>query len=125
MLNMCALRQRMMQGSLLQLIILIALYDEQSHGYKLLEKANRLLIGRRPLKAGSLYTILRRMERSGLLKSEWSRSGGLGRRVYALTEKGLERLIQGRQMVENQRSVLDEMANFYKDRFGEKASERD
>jgi len=84
-----------------------------------------LLIGRRPLKAGSLYTILRRMERSELLKSDWSRSGGLGRRVYALTEKGLERLIQGRQMVENQRRVLEEMSIFYKDRFGGEADERD
>ena len=88
------------------------------HGYRLLEEVNRMLAGRRTLKPGSLYTILRRMERSGLLESEWeTASNRLDRRVYRLSDKGIERLRAGRGMVEEQRRVLEEMAEFYRRRF--------
>ena len=73
------------------------------------------MAGRRQLKAGSLYTILRRMEHSELLDSIWEKkSDGLDRRIYNLTEKGIEMLKQGKSMIEDQRKILDEMASFYK-----------
>ena len=112
---MCGFRRRMFRGSWLQLIVLRILYEKPSHGYKLLEEVNRLLAGRRQLKAGSLYTILRRMEHSGLLHSIWEKkSGGLDQRIYNLTENGIQMLKQGKGMIEEQRRVLDEMTEFYK-----------
>lgn len=88
------------------------------HGYRLLGEVNRLLARRRTLKTGSLYTILRRMERSGLLESEWETiSDRLNRRVYRLSDKGIERLRAGMGMVEEQRKVLKEMAEFYRRHF--------
>jgi len=108
-------RRRMFRGSWLQLIVLRILYKKPLHGYKLLGEVNSLMAGRRKLKAGSLYTILRRMEHSGLLDSIWEKkSGGLDRRIYKLTEKGTEMLKQGKSMIEDQRKILDEMAMFYK-----------
>lgn len=108
----------------MQLIVLRVLYEKSLHGYGLLEVVNKFLEGRRKLKPGSLYTILRRMEQAGLLKSEWESTVGPDRRVYALTEEGIERLSQGRRVVEAQRRVLEEMEEFYRTRFGEETGER-
>ena len=111
-------------GSWIQLLILRIIYEMPLHGYRLIEKMNELLTGRRPIKPGSLYTILRRMEKSGLLSSDWDReSSHLERRVYKLTEAGLERLKNGRRMVAGQRKVLDEMMNFYEKHFPESESD--
>ncbi len=112
---MCGFRQRLLRGSWLQLMVLRILYDKPLHGYKLLKETNTLLAGRRKLKSGSLYTILRRMEHSGLLDSIWEKkSAGLDRRIYNLTDEGIEMLRQGKSMIEEQHKVLEEMAEFYR-----------
>ena len=111
-------------GSWIQLLILRVLYEKPLHGYGLIKEVNKLLTGRRPLKPGSLYTILRRMEKSGFLSSVWDReSSRLERRVYTLTQMGLDRLKNGRLMVAGQRKVLDEMMNFYEKYFPESESD--
>jgi len=112
---MCGFRRRLLRGSWLQLVVLRVLYENPTHGYKLLQEVNALLSGRRKLKPGSLYTILRRMEHSGLLTSIWEKkSAGLDRRIYNLTDEGVEMLRQGKSMIEGQRKVLEEMAEFYR-----------
>lgn len=117
---MCGFSRRMFKGSWLQLIVLRILYETPTHGYKLLEEVNTLMAGRRKLKPGTLYTILRRMEHSGLLDSIWEKtSKSRDRRTYNLTEKGLEMLRQGKTMIEEQREILNEMATFYKLHFVE------
>jgi DNA-binding PadR family transcriptional regulator len=121
---MCGIRRRLLRGSWLQLIILRVLYEKPLHGYKLIEEVNNLLAGRRKMKPGSLYTILRRMEQSGLLDSNWERkSDGLDRRVYNLTDKGVEVLRDGKNLIENQRRVLEEMAEFYRVHFKDDKNE--
>lgn len=112
---MCGFRRRIFKGSWLQLIVLRILYKNPIHGYKLLEEVNTFMAGRRKLKPGTLYTILRRMEHSGLLDSIWEKtSNSRDRRTYNLTEKGFEMLRQGKTMIEEQLEVLNEMEKFYK-----------
>lgn len=107
-------------GSWVQLLILRILYLTPMHGYRLLGEVNELMAGRRPMKTGSLYTILRRMEKAGLLESEWNKeSSRLDRRVYRPSEEGVEMLKNGRRRVEEQRMALDEMMAFYKEHFRE------
>lgn len=120
MLSMAGRRGRGQGGSWIQLLILRIIYETPLHGYGLIEKMNELLAGRRPIKPGSLYTILRRMEKSGLLTSDWDKdSSHLERRVYKLTEAGLERLKNGRHMVAGQKKIIDEMMEFYEKHFPE------
>ncbi|RLI07085.1 PadR family transcriptional regulator [Candidatus Bathyarchaeota archaeon] len=115
---MCCFRRRHLTGSWIQLLVLRVLYETPMHGYRLMQEVNRLLAGRRTLKPGSLYTILRRMEQGGLLESEWEGAQtGLDRRVYRVSERGVEMLRAGRRMVEEQRRVLEEMAEFYRRHF--------
>ena len=107
-------------GTWIQLLILKVLYETPLHGYRLIDEVNKLLKGRRPIKPGSMYTILRRMEKSGLLSSEWDKeSSRIERRVYQLTEAGLERLKNGRLMVAGQKKIIDEMTVFYKNHLPE------
>jgi len=120
MLSMAIGKGRGSGRSWIQLLILRVLYENPLHGYSLIEDVNKLLTGRRHLKPGSLYTILRRMEKSGLLSSNWdSESSRLKRRVYTLTQMGLERLKNGCRMVTGQRKSLDEMIGFYEQHFPE------
>jgi DNA-binding PadR family transcriptional regulator len=110
-------------GGWIQLIIFRVLYETPLHGYSLIEEVNKLLAGRRSIKPGSLYTILRRMEKDGLLVSEWDKSSShLNRRIYNLTEAGVEKLKDGRLMVEEQRKIIDEMTSFYEKYFPDRES---
>ena len=106
-------------GTWIQLLILRILYDSPSHGYEIIKKVNTFQSGRRPIKPGSMYTILRRMEEAELLESTWDKeSARLNRRVYTLTEHGLERLKNGRKMIEAQIDSLIKMKKFYDLNFG-------
>jgi len=105
-------------GTWIQLLILRILYDSPLHGYALNKKVNSFQTGRRPIKPGSMYTILRRMEDEGLLDSLWDKeTARLNRRVYTLSEKGHERLKDGRNMIENQLTVLKKLKQFYDEHF--------
>ena len=107
-------------GTWIQLLILRIVYDSPSHGYEIIKKVNTFQSGRRPIKPGSMYTILRRMEEVELLESTWDKeSARLNRRVYTLTEQGLERLKNGRKMVEAQIDSLLKMKKFYDTNFAE------
>jgi len=111
-------------GTWIQLLILRILYETPLHGYALIERLNSFQAGRRPIKSGSLYTILRRMEKDDLLESVWDEeSSRLNRRVYTLTEFGKQRLKEGRTMVENQIAILTEMKQFYDIHFVERESD--
>ena len=120
MLSMSVSGRSRRGGSLVQLLILRILYLTPMHGYRLLGDVNKLMVGRRPMKTGSLYTILRRMEKAGLLESEWDEeSSRIGRRIYKLSKEGVEMLKDGRKRVEEQKMALDEMIDFYNEYFRE------
>ena len=112
------------QGTWIQLLILRILYETQIHGYALIEKINSFQSGRRPIQPGSLYTILRRMEKDGLLASSWDdENSRLNRRVYTLTETGVQRLKNGRIMVRNQLDILHDIQKFYDTHFSDAQDE--
>ena len=106
------------KGTWVQLLILRILYETHTHGYALIEKINSYQSGRRPIQPGSLYTILRRMEKDGLLASAWDdENSRLNRRVYRLTESGVQRLKDGQIMVTNQLNILHDLEQFYDNHF--------
>ncbi|HLH68937.1 MAG TPA: helix-turn-helix transcriptional regulator [Candidatus Dormibacteraeota bacterium] len=74
----------------LQACLLLLIAEAPGHGYDLMERLAAFGFERDP---GSLYRMLRSMEREGLLRSEWELSGtGPGRRRYELVPLGKERL---------------------------------
>jgi len=85
-------RSDLLQGTL-DLLILKTLAHEPLHGYGIAQRI--LVVSREVLQVqqGSLYPALHRMERKGLLESEWRESGnGPMAKMYRLTEEGRRQL---------------------------------
>ena len=93
---------------------LVALREESSHGYELMERLEEF--GFEEMNPGTLYRTLRQMENEGLCESEWETSNGGGpptRRVYSVTESGEARLDSWAQACERYQRVLDAFSLAY------------
>lgn len=76
-------------------IILTVLRDGPLHGYQLAREIERRSEGYFDCKEGTLYPALHKLEREGLLKSQWQPAGEQRRRkYYALTPAGERRLAE-------------------------------
>jgi PadR family transcriptional regulator PadR len=85
------------------LLLLIA--ESPGHGYDLLDRLAAFGFERDP---GTLYRMLRWMERDGQVRSEWELSAaGPGRRRYELTNAGHEQLDAAAASLIETRDVLD------------------
>jgi len=76
-------------------LILAVLAGGPLHGYAIIEELKRRSGGALALPEGTVYPALHRLERSGLLASEWSDTTRR-RRVYRLTRRG-ERVLGERR----------------------------
>jgi len=102
----------------IQFLIMRILYEKPMHGYQLLEEIEKRSEGCHKLEPGSIYTLLRRMEERGLLESKWERGeGGLDRRVYKLTSKGVEALKMGLTSIVKRKRLFEDLINFYYENF--------
>jgi PadR family transcriptional regulator PadR len=73
----------------LDLLILVALRRiEPAHGYVLIARLREQSDGAFDLPEGTVYPALHRLERDGLVSSEWSTDTPRRRRVYRLTAAG-------------------------------------
>ena len=67
---------------------------------------------------GAIYTILRRMEERGMVTSEWEKKeAGADRRVYTITQAGVQILKDGLEMVKGRRPLMDNLVQFYDSHF--------
>ena len=98
----------------LRTCVLLLLREEPTHGYDLLQRLRPLgCAGDDP---GRLYRALRALEDEGLVRSAWERSAtGPNRRIYELTRRGMKRLHQEAQALDDLREMLGAFAG----RFGE------
>jgi PadR family transcriptional regulator PadR len=78
-----SLRQELRRGAIV-LAVLAELHTEQ-HGYSLRKSlADRGL----PVDDGTLYPLVRRLEKQGLLTSEWREENRRNKRFYRLSDAG-------------------------------------
>jgi PadR family transcriptional regulator len=76
----------------LDALILSVLETQSLHGYAVIEALQTSSGGALELPTGTVYPALRRLERAGYVKSEWSTVGGRKRRTYELTKAGVRML---------------------------------
>jgi PadR family transcriptional regulator PadR len=70
-------------------IILSILLGGEDYGYQIIQKVKDISGGSLDWSDKMLYPVLHRMEKEGLLVSQWKMSdGGRLRRYYRITEKG-------------------------------------
>lgn len=82
--------------------ILLSILDRQpSHGFQLVRALEEQGCGLLKLREGTIYPVLYRLEKAGLVKARWEETEpgrkGPPRRVYELTRQGRRQLQQGRQ----------------------------
>jgi len=80
------------QGTL-DMLIMKTLALEPMHGYGIAQRIEQISKGVFRVNAGSLFVALQRLERSGLIRSEWKVSENNRRaKYYVLSERGRNRL---------------------------------
>ena len=85
-------RRELLKGST-ETLILSLLVEESMYGYQLGREMDHRSSGYFRLKEGTLYPALHRIERDGLVESNWDGpSNGHARRYYKITATGRERL---------------------------------
>ena len=82
-----------------------------AHGYQIAQEAEALAVTHAGLDSGVIYRTLRRLETSGRVRSSWDTSGnGPARRVYVLTESGIEHLGEWAQVLGDVTASLQALA---------------
>ena len=101
----------------LDLLILKAVSLGQLHGYGVLLRVQQMTQGGLTVEQGALYPALYRLERQGLLDTEWGTSDNNRRaKYYRLTSAGRKRL---REQTEGWNRMVDIMGAALKVRAGE------
>jgi PadR family transcriptional regulator len=77
-------------------LLLAVLESGPRHGYAVIEALREGSVGRIDLPTGTVYPPLRRLERAGLIRGDWSRNGDRPRRTYRLTPAGRAALTKQR-----------------------------
>ena len=77
-----------LKRGLLDVCVLTAIKNEDSYGYKIIKDVKPYI----ELSESTLYTILKRLELSGLLTVYSIEHGGRLRKYYHITKAGLERV---------------------------------
>jgi PadR family transcriptional regulator, regulatory protein PadR len=78
----------------LDLCVLALLREGESYGYQLAQALEAAGIG--PIQGGTLYPVLLRLQRTGLVTAEWREgASGPARKYYRLTDSGRATLRQG------------------------------
>lgn len=79
--------------------VLRRIAQRPSHGYEILQDIDSKTEGAWRPGAGSIYPILKRLHENGYIKSD--DSGGADRRVYSITQKGLDSLKEDQKLFFN------------------------
>lgn len=88
-----------------ELLVLSTLEDGPRHGYQIALDVEEESDGAFELQHGTLYPILHRLEKEGLIEGQWE-DEGRRRKVYGLTERGRSRLTrQGSRLLEAFRTL--------------------
>jgi len=70
-------------------LVLSVLAEGESYGYEIIQKVRELSGGHIEWSDGMLYPVLHRLERDGLIESEWKEAdSGRERKYYSLSSKG-------------------------------------
>jgi transcriptional regulator len=93
--EVCSLTDKptdLVQGTL-DMLILKTLVLEPMHGYGITVRIEQMSKGTFRINAGSLFVALQRLQRAGLIKSEWNATENSRRaKYYILTQRGRKRL---------------------------------
>jgi DNA-binding PadR family transcriptional regulator len=88
-------------------LLLAVLDDAPQHGYGVVEQLRQRSGGELDLPSGTVYPALHRLERTGLVRSDWSTHAGRRRRTYRLTAAGRRALQAHREGWQRFTAIVD------------------
>ena len=93
-------------------ILLLMLREWSSYGYELLDKM--AAFGIAAMNRGTLYRVLRQMEKDGMVISTWDTSvGGPARRMYSITQAGEAYLKLWADSLDQYQTMVDTFVRLY------------
>jgi PadR family transcriptional regulator PadR len=103
--------ERDLVGGVLHLAILAQIgIDGPVHGYSLIRALGTSLGGAEPLQSGTLYPILKDMEKEGLVRSRWAPGeAGPQRKEYEITPQGRQALRASVREWDRLRASIDDV----------------
>lgn len=93
-------------------VVLLILRDWSSYGYDLMKRL--AAFGFAAMNYGTLYRVLRQLEKDGMVSSAWDTSkAGPARRIYAITEAGEAYLKLWADSLEQYRTMMESFFRLY------------
>ena len=109
----------------IQAELLLLLGQKPTHGYELIQRLNEADFKSGEADAATVYRNLRRMDKDGLITSQWEvGESGPGRRLYKLTTLGEESLKLWAKYIAQQKAKLENFLLAYF-QFKESLSEKE
>jgi len=109
------IRRSLPERGWVQMLVLRVVHEAPMHGYQLIDELEgRGYVKSGRFETGSIYTILNRMEKRGLLSSKkMEAESGRVRRVYSVTEAGEAVLKEALRALMARKPVTDSLAEYY------------
>jgi DNA-binding PadR family transcriptional regulator len=90
-------------------MILAILRGGENYGYQIIQRVKEISGGKLEWADGMLYPVLHRLEKDGLVKTQWKLSDGRMRKYYKITEAGKKELAADRDQWLSVHKVLLEL----------------
>ncbi len=83
-------------GASTRILVLTVLAKKASYGYEIIKEVNQEADGLFVWQEGTMYPVLHKLEKEGLVRSQWQESDvGRRRKYYYITAKGRDALSEG------------------------------
>jgi len=100
--------------------MLLLLAEKSSHGYELMDSLDQFDFDPRCQDPGQIYRTLRRMEKEGLVRSNWEPSeAGPARRCYKITSDGIDVLMAWMRTLTKRMRMVEKLLSRYEKTFEE------
>ena len=99
--------------AVLETSILASLAESTAHGYDLVAQIDALAADLVCIDPGSMYRLLRGLEDQGLVRSSWQTpEAGPSRRMYVITDEGVEALEVMAQSLSMRATAMQKLAEY-------------
>lgn len=92
-------------AALLEALVLSAVQQEDTYGYKITQNVRNVV----DISESTLYPVLRRLQKEGLLAAYDQEFAGRNRRYYTITPSGKKRLVQSQEEWTSYRTHIESL----------------
>lgn len=95
-------------GNIIHACLLCELIEAPNYGYELMSKLESYGIKEEDINISTLYRCLKKLEDSKLILSSWKESeGGPNKKVYSITQDGIDELKSIISFIEERKKILE------------------